>query len=93
MIVFGEIVYLFNCRKIYSSSISFSTLFSSKATLLAVVAVLLLQAGFTYIPTMQYFFGSVALGFMHWVYIVGLGGLIFVCVEIEKYLLRRKKKK
>ena len=71
----------------------FSALFGSKATLLAVGAVLLLQAGFTYIPTMQYFFGSVSLGFMHWLYIVCLGGVIFVCVEIEKYLLRRKKKK
>jgi len=93
MVVVGEIVYLFNCRKIYSSSVNFSALFGSKATLLAVGAVLLLQAGFTYIPTMQYFFGSVSLGFMHWLYIVCLGGVIFVCVEIEKYLLRRKKKK
>lgn len=90
MIVVGEIVYLFNCRRIYSSALTIDALFGSKPVLLAIFAALILQLAFTYVPLMQRFFGTGAIDIMQWLRIVAISIFLFVLIEIEKVLVRKK---
>lgn len=90
-IVIGEVVYLFNCRRIYSSALNFVTLLTGKAVLIGVLAVLALQGLFTYAPIMQRFFGTARIGFAEWGWIVVASIAMFLLIEIEKWIMRRKK--
>jgi calcium-translocating P-type ATPase len=91
MIVAGEIVYLFNCRKIYNASWNLKTIFGSRPALVGIAVVVVLQLLFTYVPFMQLFFGTANLDWTHWLYIGGLAIAIFLIVEIEKKVMRRLK--
>lgn len=86
MLVVGEIVYLINCRKIYSSSFNIRTIFGSRAALIAIATVIIFQLLFTYSPVMQHFFGTESIDIRHWVKIIILASIIFVLVEGEKAL-------
>ena len=89
MFVFGEIVYLFNCRNLKNSSLHLQTFFGSKPVLLAIVIVILLQLLFTYVPLMQNFFGTTAISLVHWMYIIVAAVIFFGLVELEKFFLRQ----
>jgi hypothetical protein len=39
-------------------------------------------------PLMQHFFGTTAIGLMHWSYIITTAVVFFGLVELEKFLLR-----
>jgi magnesium-transporting ATPase (P-type) len=86
MLVVGEIVYLINCRKIYSSSFNIRTIFGSRAALIAIATVIIFQLLFTYLPIMQHFFGTESIDLIHWIRIIILASIIFVLVEGEKAL-------
>lgn len=88
MIVFGEIMYLFNCRKIYTSALTKEALFGSKPVLLAIGSVIIIQLLFTYMPIMQNFFGTNCLDLNHWIRIVILSIAVFVFIELEKVFMR-----
>ena len=53
----------------------------------------LIQLLFTYMPVMQNLFGTTAIDISAWVRIVAFGILLFAAVEIEKYLIRKIRKK
>ncbi len=89
MLVVGEIVYLFNCRKITASAFNLQNFFGSKAVLIAIASVIFFQMLFTYLPIMQHFFGTQAISAMQWLEITILGVIIFLLVEAEKALMRR----
>src|SRR3546814_1325356 len=57
-IVVFEIFYLFNVRYLHAASISLRGALGTPAVLLAVVAVILAQMAFTYLPAMQAVFDS-----------------------------------
>jgi len=88
MLVFGEIIYLINCRNLKNSSLHLKTFFGSFPVLLSIVVVVLFQLLFTYMPLMQHFFGTTAIGLMHWSYIITTAVVFFGLVELEKFLLR-----
>lgn len=88
MIVISEAFYLFNCRKIYSSSLNIKTIFGSKPALLAIIIVILLQLAFTYFNFMQRIFGTTDISLRHWMEVIGLSLAIFLLVEIEKRMMR-----
>ena len=44
---------------------------------------------FTYLPLMQTFFGTAAIDFAAWMWILGFGVCLFLLVELEKAALRR----
>lgn len=88
VLVFGEVVYLFNCRNLKGSSINFRAFFGSKYVLLAVGVVTVLQLLFTYVPLMQHFFDTRAIGITAWGYIAIAAVICFGLVEIEKALFR-----
>ena len=88
-LVVGELVYLFNARYIRESSLTVQGLLGSRAALLAVAVLVLLQGAFTYAPPLQALFGVAGLSPEQWGRVVAFGAALFLLVELEKALLRR----
>lgn len=91
MLVVGELVYLFNVRLFTASSLNWHVFFSNHTALWVSVALIGLQMVFTYIPFMQGLFGSVALDWSSWLFILTLGLIKFLAVEAEKAVWRALK--
>ncbi len=90
VLVMCEIVYLFNCRYLVASVCSRQGLLGNRYVLLAVGLLLVLQLLFTYLPVMQQIFGTAALDAAAWGRIIAASLLLFLIIELEKYLLRRR---
>ncbi len=88
-IVMFEIAYLFNCRRLHESVLSFAVLIKNRVILLSIAAVLALQVLFTYAGFMNGLFGSAPVSVADWgmAALFGLG--LFAIVEIEKLISRR----
>ncbi|QJQ93993.1 MULTISPECIES: cation-transporting P-type ATPase [Halomonadaceae] len=92
MLVMGSAAYLINSRFLINSTLSKEGFFGSRPVWLAIGIVILLQLAWTYLPFMQAIFESDALSAMHWLAIL-IGSLaIYLIVELEKAILRRKGK-
>lgn len=89
MLVVLEIFYLFSVRYLKASSITWRGLFGTRAVLMAVLAVTLLQLAFTYVPFMRILFGTHPLGLLQGLLIVASGFLVLLILEIEKFIYRR----
>ena len=88
MLVFGEVVYLFNVRHFTTSALT-RGIFSGNPIALWMCALLMaLQLLLTYAPPMQQVFQTTALDAASWLVIFGLGLLKFLAVEAEKAVLR-----
>ena len=89
-VVFFQIIYLGNCRSLRASAFQVG-FFSNRAMFAGVGGLLLLQAGFIYLPFMQRIFGTASLEPKA----VGLAALVATIVvpliEIEKAIRRRTK--
>ena len=90
MVVVAEMWYLFNVRRFTASGFTLETFIGNKVAIGASVLLLVLQIGFLYIPAMNTLFGTAPLDATTWAVIVGLGAMIFVIVEIEKWIWRRR---
>ena len=88
-LVIGEIAYLFNCRHISTSTLSWQGLSGNRHALLAVAVLVVLQVVMTYLPAMQEAFGTAPLQAGAWGRIVLFGVALMLIVEGEKWLLRR----
>jgi magnesium-transporting ATPase (P-type) len=88
-LVMGEIFYLFNCRYLFESSSDVTGFTQSRAVVLSIAIVVLLQGMFTYAPLMQQLFGTAAIEAAAWWRILLFGGVVFGAVEIEKAGMRR----
>lgn len=84
-----EVWYLFSVRYLYGGSLSWRGLRGTGPVLLAVALVLVLQLMFIYSPPMQHWFGSVALSPWHGLLTVLVGLLVFLILELEKWLITR----
>ena len=85
-----EVCYLFSVRYLKNPSFTWVGVQGTPRVLLAVGAVLVLQALFTYTPFMQGLFDTRALD-LQALLMAGLSGLaVLVLLEIEKALLRRR---
>jgi magnesium-transporting ATPase (P-type) len=89
MLVIGELVYLFNCRRFVASSLNWSALTGNRIALAVAAPLLALQALLTYEPTLQALFATAPLDAAAWALIVALALAKFFAVEAEKALLRR----
>ena len=87
-IVFGELFYLFNCRRLHQPALG-KGFFTNKVTFISVGTMLALQLSFTYMPFMNVLFGTSPLAPVQWLYIIGLGIGVFILVEMEKLLTRK----
>lgn len=86
--VFGEMMYLFNCRSLEYSMFHVG-LFSNKWVILGALTMTLLQLLFTYWPPMQKLFGTAAFAPDQWWLIAGVALSIYFTVGLEKYVRRR----
>jgi len=87
-IVITQMFHLYNSRSIRQSAFS-RDFFSNKAVFVVSGLLILLQLFITYIPFMNDVFGTVQLPLHFWIYPFAFGFLIFVIVEIEKYVMRK----
>jgi magnesium-transporting ATPase (P-type) len=90
MLVAGEIVYLINSRRIFGSACTLDGIFGSRPVLIAIVLVGLVQLLFTYAPPMHAAFDTVPIGWAAWGRIALLAVAVFLAVETEKYIVRRR---
>jgi magnesium-transporting ATPase (P-type) len=88
-LVIGEIAYLFNCRHMTASALSWQGMAGSRYAVLAVAILLVMQMLLTYLPAMQAAFGTAALDPAAWGRIILFGVALMLLVELEKFLLRR----
>lgn len=88
-LVMGEIVYLFNSRRLHDSVLNPGGLFGNVVVLQMVALLALLQAAFTYAPPLQALFATRAIDAHAWGAILAFGLALFVLVEIEKAAVRR----
>ncbi|TFH47274.1 MAG: HAD family hydrolase, partial [Lysobacterales bacterium] len=86
-IVMCEIFYLYNVRRMGRAGSGGSSLFDLRPALMASALVLLFQAAFTYLPSMQLVFGTAPLSLRHWLVITAVAFGVYLIVELEKRLL------
>lgn len=94
MLVFGELFYLFNCRKLHHTIFS-KGFWGNKFSFIVSGILLLIQLGFTYLPFMQQWFGTAPLRLVDWLWLLAGGLVVLAAVEFEKlltgYVFRKKK--
>jgi magnesium-transporting ATPase (P-type) len=89
-LVFGQLFYLFNSRFLYESSLRFSRFFANRIAWLMAGVLAMLQVIFVYAPFMQSWFGSAFQPLGLWLIPFGIGLSVFLAVEAEKALRRRR---
>ena len=82
-VVMIEIFYLLNCRSLVGSVFQIGV-FSNRWVVWSILAMLALQALFTYAPFMNEVMSSAPISLMAWLEILLLGLISFVVVELEK---------
>ena len=87
-LVMGEIVYLFNSRRLADSALNLDALLGNRVALVAVGVLVLLQLAFTYLTPMQTLFGTGALDAPAWGLVCAFGVAMFFVIEIEKAVTR-----
>ena len=87
LVVF-EGFYVLNARFFYGSVLSREGFFGNPYVLLTIGIVLGMQGLFTYTDVMQALFHTTEISVNAWVRIVGIGVVIFILVEFEKYVFR-----
>ncbi len=84
-----EIFYLFSVRYLHGTSFSLQGLRGTPAVLWAIVAVVLAQLAFTYLPWMHVLFDSRPVPLFEGMVIVLAGVALLVLLECEKWVLRK----
>jgi len=87
-LVMFEIFYLFNSRYITAPVINWQGFTGNAYVLLAIAVLILFQLGFTYLAPLQALFGTTAITFDNWIYILLVSSTVLFLVEIEKYFVR-----
>ncbi len=87
-LVMFEVFYLFNARYVLAPVLNRRGLFGSRAVLIAIGLVVVLQVLMTYAPPMQHLFGTRPLDAGTWIEIVAVASTVLFLVEIEKWALR-----
>jgi P-type Ca2+ transporter type 2C len=90
-LVSGQLFYLFNCRRMNNPAIS-KGFFNNRYVFYAAGILIFLQLIFTYAPFMNQLFGTNPHHYTYWVFPLTSGFIVFVMVELEKYLLGQRKK-
>jgi magnesium-transporting ATPase (P-type) len=90
-LVAGQLFYLFNCRHIQTPSLG-KGFFDNPYAFIAAGALILLQLAFVYLPFMNTYFDTRAIDWGYWLYPIGSGMIVFILVEIEKFILLKMDK-
>lgn len=89
-LVMFEIVYLFNSRYLTAPVLNWRGFSGNRTTWPAILLLLVLQLGFTYLAPLQQLFGSVPIDAISWLPIVAVAICLLLIVEAEKWLIRLK---
>ena len=89
-LVMGSIFYLLNARFFYSPCYTFSALIGNRVLLLFIGLAVGLQLLFIYAPFMNSLFGTAPLDAEAWGRCLAFGLAVFVLVEIEKGVVRKR---
>jgi magnesium-transporting ATPase (P-type) len=87
-ITMGQVFYLLNSRYLLESSLSLKAHLGNKYLPLGILAVVILQALFTYTTPFQAMFGNEAIPLRIWPWLFAGGLVFFFVVEIEKFVIR-----
>ncbi len=87
-LVMFEIFYLFNARYITAPVLNWEGLTGNRYILIAIVMLILLQLGFTYLAPMQRLFGTASIEPDRWLMIILVSSSVLFLVELEKFLVR-----
>ncbi|PKE32602.1 carbonate dehydratase [Rahnella sp. AA] len=87
-LVTAQWVYMFNCRVMDRFPLS-REVFVNKGLWIVSGVLLLLQLALIYLPVMNHLFGTVPMPLEFWGITLLVGAMIFVIVEIEKWLVNR----
>ena len=85
-IVVMEIFHLFFIRNIYGTSLTWDAVKGTKVVWATVIAVMIAQFGFTYLPPLQRLFATEPVPLLDGLLIVGVGVALFAIIEVEKQL-------
>jgi potassium/sodium efflux P-type ATPase len=85
-LVAGQLFYLFNCRKFEHSAIG-KGFFNNRYAFIASGSLIVLQIGFVYLPFMNTFFDTRPINALNWLYPISVGALVFLLVELEKFIM------
>ncbi len=91
-LVMFEIFYLFNSRYIRQNVLSMDGLLGNRYVLIAVATLMVFQLAFTYLESMQVLFGTTGISISTWLYIILVASSILFLVELEKMIIRHRKK-
>jgi magnesium-transporting ATPase (P-type) len=87
-LVMGQIVYLFNCRRLTGSVLSKEGFLGNPVALKAIGLLVVLQLAMTHLPLKQALFGTDHLDAATWLCVVVAGMLVLFAVEAEKVFWR-----
>lgn len=89
-LVMGQIVYLFNCRRLTGSILSREGFLGNRVALKAVAVLIALQLAMTHLPFKQALFGTAHLDAATWLRVAAIGIAVLLAVELEKVYWRRR---
>jgi calcium-translocating P-type ATPase len=89
-LVAGEIGYLFSVRRLSTSALSLKMFSENRAVLGGAALVAALQILATHLPLAQRILGTAPLGLAQWGLVLASGAAIFLLLEAEKFVLRKK---
>ncbi|MGZ8186688.1 MAG: cation transporting ATPase C-terminal domain-containing protein, partial [Methylobacter sp.] len=92
MFVIGQAFYLLNCRSLTQSMFSLGV-FSNPWLWPGVLAMLLAQAAFIYLPLMNWLFHSAPIGRGEWLLTLAAGLIIYAFIGTEKLITRHFKER
>jgi magnesium-transporting ATPase (P-type) len=87
-ITIGQVFYLLNSRYLLDSSLSLKAHMGNTYLPLGIIAVVILQLIFTYVPPVQAMFGNESIPLWVWPWLFAGGLLFFLVVEAEKLIIR-----
>lgn len=91
-LVMFEIFYLFSSRYFIHSSLSYEGLTGNRYIIYAIVFLIIIQLGFTYLSPMQTLFATTDMSLDAWLRVIVIASSVFFLVELEKWLLRKYQK-
>ncbi len=87
-IVVMEVFYLFSVRYLRMTSLTLQGVLGTRPVLIGVASITVLQLAFTYVPAFQWLFDTRPVTLTDGLVILGVGVLLFVLLELEKFLRR-----
>jgi magnesium-transporting ATPase (P-type) len=89
-LVAAQLWYLFNCRFQWHASVGWQALVGNRAVLVAAGLLIVFQAAFTYVPALNLLFRTEGLEASSWGPVLLVGLLLYLIVEGEKAMGRRR---